>query len=391
MALNVQQLGNKKVKAAFKSLLLFPKELLFSQYYKSLNWKLSNRLLIWLGLSSYLIAGAFLGFIDATLKNIIFSFIVLILLLNYNLPIISNTFQMNKFKSLRVNVSEKNRFILWLILYFNPFVTLGILFALLAIITNLFQGNYSHFIDILVIFIFLVQKNISEICNRLLIKTITSIQIFILLLLTFLHFNFFVKYLIFIISLLILCFLMKKIDNILFQITVKINNAFNHLIAKTLLYSFFFSNKKEKVFILIPALVAAFIAQRMGASFSPAITLILMLLVQYEIMIDNQLEEFEETIAKIKFLKAAKISYLKRFVSTIYFKLSIFSIISVVVINYFFSSNFIIPTLVEVIYILLMSMYYYFFLERELLTHIRINSFLREFLPITAIFTFFIF
>lgn len=95
--------------------------------------------------------------------------------------------------------------------------------------------------------------------------------------------------------------------------------------------------------------------------------------------------------AKIKFLKAAKISYLKRFVSTIYFKLSIFSIISVVVINYFFSSNFIIPTLVEVIYILLMSMYYYFFLERELLTHIRINSFLREFLPITAIFTFFIF
>lgn len=197
MALNVQQLGNKKVKAAFKSLLLFPKELLFSQYYKSLNWKLSNRLLIWLGLSSYLIAGAFLGFIDATLKNIIFSFIVLILLLNYNLPIISNTFQMNKFKSLRVNVSERNRFILWLILYFNPFVTLGILFALLAIITNLFQENYSHFIDILVIFIFLVQKNISEICNRLLIKTITSIQIFILLLLTFLHFNFFVKYLIF--------------------------------------------------------------------------------------------------------------------------------------------------------------------------------------------------
>lgn len=186
----------------------------------------------------------------------------------------------------------------------------------------------------------------------------------------------------------------RNVKDSYFQRFTRSQNFTSRSVSKTMIYNIIFSDKKEKIFMLVPGLVAPLIAHKLGASFSPAITFILMLLVQYEIMIDNQLEDFEVPLAKIKALKSAKISFFKRFISTIYFKLSMFTIFVILIANYFYSQNFIefiIPSLVETVYIPLMSMYYFFFLERELMTRAHINSILREFLPITIIFTFFIF
>lgn len=186
----------------------------------------------------------------------------------------------------------------------------------------------------------------------------------------------------------------RNVKDSYFQRFTRSQNFTSRSVSKTMIYNIIFSDKKEKIFMLVPGLVAPLIAHKLGVSFSPAITFILMLLVQYEIIIDNQLEDFEVPLAKIKALKSAKISFFKRFISTIYFKLSMFTIFVILIANYFYSQNFIgfiIPSLVETVYIPLMSMYYFFFLERELMARAHINSILREFLPITIIFTFFIF
>ncbi|WP_270346733.1 hypothetical protein [Enterococcus thailandicus] len=225
-------------------------------------------------------------------------------------------------------------------------------------------------------------------------KAVTTLQLVFFLATTILQMNLIIKYVLYLLLSIIGYLFFRNPNDFYFQKVTKSKNSTSRSVLKTMLYNVIFSDKKQKIFMLVPGVIAPLIAHKLGASFSPAITFILMLLVQYEIVIDNQLEDFEVPLAKIKALKSAKISFFKRFVSTLYFKLSMFTIFIILIANYFYSRNFIefiIPSIVETIYIPLMSMYYLFFLERELMTRSHINSVLREFLPITIIFTFFIF
>ncbi|NLM67882.1 MAG: hypothetical protein GX180_12035 [Enterococcus sp.] len=292
------------------------------------------------------------------------------------------------------NNHVKKRFLLWIILYYNPFILLGVLFFISSFCVNLIQGNFIHLIDILFLFILSIQVLISEVVASIRGKTITTMQLIFFLATTVLHMNIIIKYVLYLLLSLIGYIFFRNVNDSYFQKFTKSKNITSRSVLKTMTYNIIFSNKKEKIFMLVPGLIAPLIAHKLGTSFSPAITSILMLLVQYEIIIDNQLEDFEIPLAKIKSLKSAKISFIKRFVSTLYFKLSIFTIFTILISNYFYYRNFIgfiIPSIVETIYIPLMSMYYFFFLERELMTRSHINSIFREFLPITIIFTFFIF
>lgn len=390
----MQQLGKKGLKATVQLPLTFPKKVLFEQYQKRINWTWSTKSLFFVASIGYLISALILGFFDSIFSNALFSFSVFILLLNYNLPLTSDVFNMKKFRTIIANKHAKKRFLLWLILYYNPFILAGILFFVFSLCTNLIQGHFTHSIDLVLLFTLSIQILISEIFISIRGKIITIVQLVFFLATTVLHMNLIIKYGLYLLLSMIGYLFFRNVKDSYFQRFTRSQNFTSRSVSKTMIYNIIFSDKKEKIFMLVPGLVAPLIAHKLGASFSPAITFILMLLVQYEIMIDNQLEDFEVPLAKIKALKSAKISFFKRFISTIYFKLSMFTIFVILIANYFYSQNFIefiIPSLVETVYIPLMSMYYFFFLERELMTRAHINSILREFLPITIIFTFFIF
>ncbi|MDA3965295.1 MULTISPECIES: hypothetical protein [Enterococcus] len=390
----MQQLGKNVLKATIKSPLIFPKKLLLAQYRKRINWPWSTKSLFFVASSVYLISALLLGFFDSVFSNVIFSFSVFVLLLNYNLPLTSDVFNMKKFRVVLANNHGKKRFLLWLILYYNPFILVGVLFFASSVCASFIQGNFIHSIDLFFLFILSIQVLIAEIVMSRRGKAVTTLQLVFFLATTILQMNLIIKYVLYLLLSIIGYLFFRNPNDFYFQKVTKSKNSTSRSVLKTMLYNVIFSDKKQKIFMLVPGVIAPLIAHKLGASFSPAITFILMLLVQYEIVIDNQLEDFEVPLAKIKALKSAKISFFKRFVSTLYFKLSMFTIFIILIANYFYSRNFIefiIPSIVETIYIPLMSMYYLFFLERELMTRSHINSVLREFLPITIIFTFFIF
>ncbi|ELB33461.1 hypothetical protein OK7_06168 [Enterococcus faecium EnGen0024] len=118
----MQQLGKKGLKATLQSPLTFPKKVLFEKYRKQINWSCSTKSLFFVASIVSLISALVLGFFDSIFSNVLFSFSVFILFLNYNLPLISDVFNMKKFRTIIVNNHVKKRFILWLILYYNPFI-----------------------------------------------------------------------------------------------------------------------------------------------------------------------------------------------------------------------------------------------------------------------------
>ena len=100
----MQQLGKKGLKATLQSPLTFPKKVLFEKYRKQINWSCSTKSLFFVASIVSLISALVLGFFDSIFSNVLFSFSVFILFLNYNLPLISDVFNMKKFDKVRIIV-----------------------------------------------------------------------------------------------------------------------------------------------------------------------------------------------------------------------------------------------------------------------------------------------
>ncbi|HFD3616533.1 TPA: hypothetical protein ACF3U8_002877, partial [Enterococcus faecium] len=80
----MQQLGKKGLKATLQSPLTFPKKVLFEKYRKQINWSCSTKSLFFVASIVSLISALVLGFFDSIFSNVLFSFSVFILFLNYN-------------------------------------------------------------------------------------------------------------------------------------------------------------------------------------------------------------------------------------------------------------------------------------------------------------------
>jgi hypothetical protein len=245
MALNMQQLGKNELKATIKALSTFPKKLLLVQYRERIKWLWSLQSLLFVASFVYLISALLLGFFDSIFSNIIFSFGVFILLLNYNLPLTSDVFNMKKFRLVTANNHVKKRFLLWIILYYNPFILLGVLFFISSFCVNLIQGNFIHLIDILFLFILSIQVLISEVVASIRGKTITTMQLIFFLATTVLHMNIIIKYVLYLLLSLIGYIFFRNVNDSYFQKFTKSKNITSRSVLKTMTYNIIFSNKKE--------------------------------------------------------------------------------------------------------------------------------------------------
>lgn len=238
----MQQLGKNELKATIKALSTFPKKLLLVQYRERIKWLWSLQSLLFVASFVYLISALLLGFFDSIFSNIIFSFGVFILLLNYNLPLTSDVFNMKKFRLVTANNHVKKRFLLWIILYYNPFILLGVLFFISSFCVNLIQGNFIHLIDILFLFILSIQVLISEVVASIRGKTITTMQLIFFLATTVLHMNIIIKYVLYLLLSLIGYIFFRNVNDSYFQKFTKSKNITSRSVLKTMTYNIIFSN-----------------------------------------------------------------------------------------------------------------------------------------------------
>lgn len=342
----------------------------------------------------YLLFLLILSIVDFWLNSPLVTFSIYILFINFNLPLICSIFNSDKFRAMKVNKFRRIRFLIWTISYCNPLLLSGVLFLFLSILVNLCDNNIVHLIDSLILFILVLELTITEVLKSISGSILALLHVLLFFIINFLFLNPLSKYTFFFtISLLI--YLLSK--NTTVYLHPRKNYTLSYLrksLLTTFLYILIFKNIKEKFFILIPGITAPLISSYLGATFTPSIIILLMLLIQFEIIIDTEIENFEIPIAKIKFLKTLKVSILKRFLLSIYFRLNFITMFIIWIVNFFNTKSFITFTLQSIIescFIACMALYYYFFSERELLTHLHINAILREFIPITVILIFFVF
>jgi hypothetical protein len=342
----------------------------------------------------YLPASLLLAFaisiITLYFRNAILLFNIIFFTFRWNVPLIEGIYALEKTNIFKTNKKVARRFLLFLFLSKNPILLGGFCYILILSVSSLCLKDLNFFF--LAINFFLI--NLISIISEIFVSTKNRLLYGGAIL--FLILNFIVKstvllLILFVLELFTLYFTDKQAHKkpkylrcfsflYRFEDWLKSTNLFRIFLNKML-----FTDLDSKFFIfIIPTLIFWFIFGRFTKTSILSEFLLFLTFFQFELMIDEHIENFENITERIILFKSAKLPLRKRLRLSTYWDLSRFIFLAIVIINYLYlgtTLKMLVFSMIECLFINFMTYYYFWLEEKELYEHIKVKSYIRALIP----------